>query len=60
MILTLEKKLNNKVYNRRFWKRDLWARISSSQFFDWMVYIDDDYLSEWEILKFSELYHWQL
>ncbi|CDW73363.1 dhhc zinc finger domain containing protein [Stylonychia lemnae] len=60
VILQMEKKLNPSVYWRRFWKHDKYCMISSNQYWDWLTYIDDDYLTEWEVLKMKELYFWQL
>ena len=40
MILKMEKKLNPKVYFRRFWKRDEYCSLSSNQYWDWLIYLD--------------------
>ena len=63
LIMTMEKKLNSdswalfKYLNRR--DKSL-AKISTAQYWDWLTYIDDDYLTDFEVLKMKELYHWQL
>ena len=63
MIMTMEKKLNPnswglfKFNNRR--ERQL-SKISIAQYWDLLTYIDDDYLTDYEVLKMKELYHWQL
>ena len=61
MIMAMEKKLNAnsigwfKYLNRR--EKSLSA-ISVAQYWDLLTYIDDDYLTDYEVLKMKELYHW--
>tara|TARA_B110000305_G_C19133798_1_gene490182 strand:- start:442 stop:693 length:252 start_codon:yes stop_codon:yes gene_type:complete len=63
MIMTMERKLNGKGYglfkylNRSDSKT---SRISVAQYWDWLTYIDDDYLTDYEVLKMKELYYWQM
>ena len=59
IILELERKLNKERYNKRG-RRDLYSKISVNKYWDLLKYIDDDYLTEWEILKFKDLYMDQL
>ena len=69
MILQMEKKLNSLWFRRRK-AQDKLCTISSNQYWDWLTYVDviipnlsrmqDDYLTDWEILKMKELYFWQL
>ena len=64
MIMTMEQKLNPqswalaKYFNNR--KDVKTSKISTAQYWDWLTYIDDDYLTDYEVLKMKELYHWQL
>ena len=55
IILELERKLNPDRFNRRG-KRDQMCRISINYYWDLLKYVDDDYLTEWEVLRFKELY----
>ena len=61
MIMTMEKKLNAgsfglfKFFNRR--DQSL-SRISVAQYWDLLTYIDDDYLSDYEVVRMKELYSW--
>jgi hypothetical protein len=61
MIMTMEKKLN---YNGFAWfryanKKDSnKCKISVAQYWDFLTYIDDDYLTDYEVLKMKELYRW--
>lgn len=63
MIMAMERKLNNgsfawfKFNNRR--DRSI-SKISVAQYWDWLTYLDDDYLTDYEVLRMKELYHWQL
>ena len=63
MIWTMEKKLNAnsyawfKFFNR---KEKSHCKISVAAYWDMLTYIDDDYLTDYEILKMKELYYWQL
>lgn len=60
MIMEMERKLNPTAFFRRFNKTDKFCVLSTAQYWDWLTYIDDDYLTEWEIIKMKELYYWQL
>lgn len=60
MVLAMERKLNPTAFWRRLWKNDKFCKITTAQYWDWLTYIDDDYLTEWEVLKMKELYFWQL
>ena len=61
MIMTMEKKLNGgsfawfKYFNRR--DQNL-SKISVAQYWDLLTYIDDDYLSDYEVVRMKELYSW--
>ena len=63
MIMEMERKLNPssagwfKFMNRR---DQSISRISVAQYWDMLYYIDDDYLTDYEVLKMKELYAWQL
>jgi len=63
MIMNMEKKMNGGSYavfkfmNRR---DPSISKISIAQYWDWLTYIDDDYLTEYEVLRMKELYYWQL
>ena len=63
MIMVIERKLINgsfawfKLNNRR--DRSI-SKISVTQYWDWLTYLDDDYLTDYEVLRMKELYHWQL
>ena len=63
MIMAIERKLINgsfawfKLNNRR--DRSI-SKISVTQYWDWLTYLDDDYLTDYEVLRMKELYHWQL
>ena len=63
MILLMEKKLNSnssawfKYINRRDKST---CKISIAQYWDFLTYIDDDYLTDYEVLRMKELYRWQL
>ena len=59
IVLDLERKLNYQKFKRRG-KRDLFSKISLNYYWDLLKYIDDDYLTEWEVLKFKDLYGTQL
>ncbi len=63
MIMTMEKKFNPSSYAffRYTFRRDpKIAKISVAQYWDYLTYIDDDYLTDYEILKMKELYNSQL
>ena len=53
--LDLERKLNLWRFKRRS-RADNHCKLSINYYFDLLKYVDDDYLSEWEILKFKDLY----
>ena len=55
IILEMEKKLDSKRYNQRV-KEDKRCKISVNYYWDLLKYVDDDYLTEWEILKMKDLY----
>ena len=63
MIMSMETKLNAKGWglykylNRGDRKT---SKISVAQYWDWLTYIDDDYLTDYEVLKMKELYYWQM
>ena len=59
IVLELERKLNKTRFGRRT-KRDKYCKISINYYWDLLKYIDDDYLTEWEVLKFKDLYVNQL
>merc|ERR1711934_332318 len=56
MIWDMEKILNPGWFWRRLNKTDQFATLSTAQYWDWLTYIDDDYLTEWEVVKMKELY----
>tara|TARA_B110000305_G_C18963968_1_gene414026 strand:+ start:78 stop:317 length:240 start_codon:yes stop_codon:yes gene_type:complete len=62
MIVTMEKKLNPKSSALYRWmnggKDRSISKISVAQYWDWLTYIDDDYLTDYEILRMKELYYW--
>lgn len=60
MIYNMERKLNLTWFSVHNRKKDAYSKICVSQYWDWLIYIDDDYLTEFEILKFKELYYQQL
>ena len=55
IILEMEKKLESKRFNQRG-KKDQKCKISVNYYWDLLKYVDDDYLTEWEVLKFKDLY----
>jgi hypothetical protein len=63
MMMSMEKKLNGqspfwfKFKNRR--DKQL-SKISVAQYWDFLTYLDDDYLTDYEIVRMKELYYWQL
>ena len=57
--LELERKLNPTKFKMRG-KRDKYCQISLNYYWDLLKYIVDDYLTEWEVLKFKDLYGYQL
>ena len=60
IVYQMERKLNPVNFYRRLSKNSQFCRISTSYYWDWLTYIDDDYLTEWEVLRMKELYHQQL
>ena len=61
MIMTMEKKFNPSGFGLfRFMNRrdPSITGISVAQYWDMLTYIDDDYLSDYEVLRFKELYAW--
>ena len=59
IVLELERKLNWDRFKRRG-SRDNYCKLSTNYYWDLLKYVDDDYLTEWEVLKFKELYFLQL
>ena len=59
IVLEMEKKLNYERYRMRG-KRDKYCKLSLNYYWDLLKYVDDDYLTEWEILKFKDLYGYML
>ena len=63
MMWNMEKKLNGNSFAwfRMNYRRDKSvSKISVAQYWDWITYLDDDYLTDYEVLRMKELYHWQL
>ena len=63
LVMSMEKKLNPNSYAlfKYFNRTDRTvAKVSTAQYWDWLTYIDDDYLTDYEVLRMKELYHWQL
>ena len=63
MLMTMERKLNFDGfawfrYNNK--KDRTVAKLSVAQYWDLLTFLDDDYLTDYEILKMKELYRWQL
>ena len=58
VILEMERKLNPVSYYRRLMPRDKNCSLTTSQYWNLINYIDDDYLTDWEVLKMKELYFW--
>ena len=57
----MEEKLNNQSpqwfkYLKRHDKS--LSTISIAQYWDFLTYIDDDYLTDYEVVKMKELYAW--
>ena len=40
VILEMERKLNKFTFYRRLWKHDKYCAITTSQYWDWLTYID--------------------
>lgn len=51
----LERKLNPKSWRLRHRERDAYCRLSVAYYWDWIPFVDDDYLTEWEVLRMKEL-----
>ena len=60
MIISMERTLNSAWFWRRHSAHQNHCTLSTAQYWDWLTYIDDDYLSEWEVVKMKELYCHQL
>ena len=63
MIMNMERKLNSNGWGwlRYISRRDQrMCKLSTSQYWDLLTYLDDDYLSDFEIVKMKELYRQQL
>tara|TARA_B110000285_G_scaffold208957_1_gene249564 strand:- start:390 stop:575 length:186 start_codon:yes stop_codon:yes gene_type:complete len=61
MLWGMEKKLNGNSFAwfRMNYRRDkAVSKISVAQYWDWITYLDDDYLTDYEVLRMKELYHW--
>ena len=61
MIWNMEKKLNGSSFawfKHRYGKDKSVSRSSVAQYWDWITYLDDDYLTDYEVLRMKELYHW--
>ena len=61
MIMVMERKLNADSYGwfKYLKKKDkALCKISTAEYWDLLMYIDDDYLTDYEVLKFKELYRW--
>ena len=58
VILEMERKLNPVSFYRRLWPQDKYCSLTTSQYWNLINYIDDDYLTDWEVLKMKELYFW--
>ena len=56
MIMNLEKKLGSSRALKK--KNAVVSKISVAQYWDFITYIDDDYLTDFEVLKMKELYYW--
>ena len=57
----MEKKLNptSWIWQKYLTRKDNnITKISTAQYWDWITYIDDDYLTDYEVLKMKELYRW--
>mmetsp|Transcript_8801 Transcript_8801/g.7777 ORF Transcript_8801/g.7777 Transcript_8801/m.7777 type:complete len:132 (-) Transcript_8801:220-615(-) len=59
IIMELERKLSSERFKRRA-REDNYTKISINYYWDLLKYVDDDYLTDWEILKFKDLYAHQL
>ena len=61
--MVMERKLNPsgwawfKYLNKR---EKTQCKISIAQYWDLLYYVDDDYLTDWEVLQMKRLYRWQL
>ena len=40
MIIEMERKLNPSQYYRRYWKRDMYCKLTVTQYWDWLAYLD--------------------
>lgn len=55
IVYNLERKLSPRRFRRRG-ANDKLCKISSAYYWDLLTYVDDDYLTDWEIYKFKHLY----
>ena len=63
MILTMEEKLNVHKFGWFRYKnrKDLsTCKLTTNEYWDWLNFIDDEYLADFDILKMKELYRQQL
>mmetsp|Transcript_15922 Transcript_15922/g.24589 ORF Transcript_15922/g.24589 Transcript_15922/m.24589 type:complete len:132 (+) Transcript_15922:3-398(+) len=63
MILTMENKLKNNefaLFRSKFKKDPKICGLSTDQYWNLLYYIDDDYLTDYEIIRMKELYRHQL
>ena len=63
MMIQMEQKLNPLSYaffKYSFKRERQISAVSVAQYWDILTYIDDDYLTDFEVLKMKELYRWQL
>ena len=60
MIMKMEEKFNYKIFKRRFRTQEKFCRLAHTQYWNWLIYLDDDYLSEWEVLKMKQLFQYQI
>ena len=63
MILTMEEKLNVHKFGWFRYKNRMdtkYATLSTNDYWDWLTYIDDDYCSDYDLIRMKELYRSQL
>ena len=63
MIMAEERNLNNGSFALfKFNNRGdgTISKISEAQNWDWLSYLDDDYLTEYEVRRMKALHRWQL
>ena len=56
----MERKLNSTFFKKKMERKMNSCRLTPAQYWDWLTYIDDDYLTQWEVIKMQELYYWQV